>query len=251
MCLSLRDEHGHFARVVTNYDGDVTGRTRRRVTQAVASRWAAAGSSSAAEIGLDAPGLLATVAEQPANERSPQSILDVTAATEAATELAFRQTAVVAGRPDNADALADAGRFFGRLAHLLDAVEDLHADRAAVRALCDDAVLGVELALRDVVLVDGRLVHALLVDEARKAVRRTFVGAGQPPGPPHQPPLTPPLPPEQQPPDGEPVPDEVPTGWEIPDAGDQPPPKKQAKSGCSECCDCCECFVCCSCLDGC
>lgn len=50
--------------------------------------------------------------------------------TESATAAAFAHTAVLAGRPDNAVPPAEAGRLFGRLAHLLDAVEDLqHAEK--------------------------------------------------------------------------------------------------------------------------
>jgi hypothetical protein len=170
-------------------DGDLDGALRIRATRAAATRLARAGSRSADLLGLDAGTLLATVARQPAVEAAPVSILDVTAPTEAATALAFRQTALVAGRPDNAEPLAEAGRLFGRLAHLIDAVEDLPADRAAgawnpiialnhtpadVRPLCDDALLGIRLALDDVQMADGRLVHVLLVHELTSAVDRAF-----------------------------------------------------------------------------
>ena len=49
---------------------------------------------------------------------------------------------------------------------------------AEVRGLCDDAVLGIELALADVEFTDGRLAHKLLTREIRRAVSRTFSGAG-------------------------------------------------------------------------
>lgn len=42
----------------------------------------------------------------------------------------FAHTAILAGRPENADALREAGRHFGRIAHLADAIEDLDDDRA-------------------------------------------------------------------------------------------------------------------------
>ena len=108
---------------------------------------------------------------------------------ELATAAAFARTAELAGRPGNVAPLAEAGRLFGRVAHLLDAVEDHAADAAAgawnplratgtsfdeARRLCEDAVLGVELALREAEFADAALVHALLVHELRQAVRRAF-----------------------------------------------------------------------------
>ena len=103
----------------------------------------------------------------------------------------------VGGRPDNGVPLREVGRLFGRVAHLLDAVEDYHDDMArgkwnplaatatpvaAARALCDDAVLGIELALADVSFTDGRLVDRLLTSEVRRAIKRTFTRAGYPGG---------------------------------------------------------------------
>src|SRR5690606_20268039 len=99
---------------------------------------------------------------------------------------------VLAGRPGNAEPLSEVGRLFGRLAHLLDAVEDRHEDEASgawnpitatgtplteVRRLCDDAVHGIRLALRDVEFTDGALAHRLLVHELPRSVDRAF-GAG-------------------------------------------------------------------------
>src|SRR5690606_27739417 len=96
---------------------------------------------------------------------------------------------VLAGRPANAEPLAETGRLFGRRAHLLDAVEVLDADRASgawnpiaatgatrteVRRLCDDAVHGIRLALSDVAFIDGRLTRSLLCVELERAVDRVF-----------------------------------------------------------------------------
>jgi hypothetical protein len=81
------------------------------------------------------------------------------------------------------------------VAHLLDAVEDLAADResgawnpllatgadmAEARRLCDDALLGIRLALAEAGFADSRLVTALLVDELGRSVRRTFAHAAGP-----------------------------------------------------------------------
>ncbi|CAM5486309.1 hypothetical protein STENM223S_01470 [Streptomyces tendae] len=115
--------------------------------------------------------------------------MTVTEPTETATAAAFAHTAHLAGRPENAVPLAEAGRLFGRLAHLLDAVEDREADAASgawnplaatgtplteARRLADDAVRGVRLALREAEFTDGRLVHRLLVHELGNSVDRAF-----------------------------------------------------------------------------
>ncbi|EGX57049.1 putative regulator, partial [Streptomyces zinciresistens K42] len=116
-------------------------------------------------------------------------LLTVTEPTETATAAAFAHTAILAGRPLNAGPLAEAGRLFGRLAHLLDAVEDREADArsgawnpltatgtslAEARRLADDAVHGVRLALREVEFRDASLAHLLLVHELRRSVDRAF-----------------------------------------------------------------------------
>jgi hypothetical protein len=117
----------------------------------------------------------------------------VTEPTETAVAEAFAHTAVLAGRPGNAAPLREVGQLFGRVAHLLDAVEDYRDDVARgkwnplaatatpvedVRALCDDAALGIELALADVEFTDGRLAQRLLTGEVRRAIKRTFARAG-------------------------------------------------------------------------
>ncbi|WP_415923755.1 DUF5685 family protein [Streptomyces scabiei] len=168
---------------------------RRPVTLAarrIAHGWDRAGAAGGERLGFDTAVLLAAVDRQPEIERTTRpggSLLTVTEPTETATAAAFAHTAVLAGRPGNAEPLAEAGRLFGRLAHLLDAVEDLDtdrasgawnpiavtgADRAEVRRLCDDAVRGIRLALSDAAFVDGRLVRALLGDELERAVDRAF-----------------------------------------------------------------------------
>ncbi len=100
---------------------------------------------------------------------------------------------MLAGRPGNAAALAEAGRLFGRLAHLLDAAEDRQQDEAQglwnpltvtgtsqqeARRLCQDAVHGIKLALAEVEFTDRALVHRLLAHETGEAVDRVFGRAG-------------------------------------------------------------------------
>lgn len=202
-------------------DGDLSGVLRSRTAGLVARRWERAGRASSSGVALDVDVLQDAVARQGDLERRLEAdgpgadpvaaLLAVTAPTEEASAEGFRATAVVAGRPANATTLAEAGRLFGRVAHLLDAVDDLADDCAArrfnpvlatdlgpeqVRQVCDDAVLGVRLALDDADLDDAALVHLLLVHELPRAVERTFRQAGFPSAS-QQPPA---LPPEWKPP---------------------------------------------------
>ncbi|MGW6737375.1 DUF5685 family protein [Streptomyces sp. NPDC055013] len=275
LCLSLRGDHGQFARIVTNYDGllisvlteaqaekdsglrrtagpcplrgmrtasvaqgegarlaaavslvlasakvrdhvaDGDGLLARRplalAARRVATGWGAAGARSGSAVGFDTAVLVDAVDRQVGIEAlaGPGTpILAVTEPTETATAAAFAHTAILAGRPDNAEPLAEAGRLFGRLAHLLDAVEDQAADAAAgawnpltatgtslaeARRLADDAVHGVRLALREAEFSDAKLAHLLLVHELRRSVDRAFgtvpTCASHQPGPygqPHQ-----------------------------------------------------------------
>ncbi|QIS16615.1 DUF5685 family protein [Nocardia arthritidis] len=58
---------------------------------------------------------------------------ELTAPTQLCAAELFAHTAVLARRPENVDALREAGRHFGRIAHLADAVEDYDADLARGR----------------------------------------------------------------------------------------------------------------------
>ncbi|QOV39340.1 hypothetical protein IM697_13685 [Streptomyces ferrugineus] len=256
LCLSLRGDHGQFARIVTNYDGllisvlteaqaekdnglrrtagpcplrgmrtasvaqgegarlaaavslvlasakvrdhvaDGDGLLARRpvalAARRVAAGWGAAGARSGSAVGFDTAVLVDAVDRQAGVEALAgigTPILAVTEPTETATAAAFAHTAILAGRPHNAEPLAEAGRLFGRLAHLLDAVEDRAADARAgawnpltatgtslaeARRLAEDAVQGVRLALREVEFSDARLAHLLLVHELRRSVDRAF-----------------------------------------------------------------------------
>ncbi len=115
-------------------DGD--GAYARRLVAAgagrVASRWQNAGERTGSGIGFDTALLTGAIARQTAIERSGGAALaEVTEPTETAVSAAVAQTAVIAGRPANTEPLAEAGRNFGRIAHMLDAGEDLPDDLAA------------------------------------------------------------------------------------------------------------------------
>ncbi|MER6914702.1 DUF5685 family protein [Streptomyces sp. NPDC000594] len=182
---------------VADRDGLLARRPMAAAARRVARRWEGAGTRGAAGLGFDTAVLLDAVDRQAGLERlaGPGTpLLTVTEPTETATAAAFAHTAVLAGRPGNAAPLAEAGRLFGRLAHLLDAVEDRTADAEAgawnpltatgtspeeARRLADDAVHGIRLALRDADFTDDRLVHRLLAHELSVSVARAFGdGAG-------------------------------------------------------------------------
>ncbi|WP_413105854.1 DUF5685 family protein [Streptomyces sp. Inha503] len=180
---------------VADGDGALARRPVAAAARRVAGRWDRAGERSGAALGFDTALLLDAVGRQGELESlaGPGTpLLTVTEPTETATAAAFGHTAVLAGRPGNRGPLEEAGRLFGRLAHLLDAVEDLAQDAetgawnpiaatgtdlAEVRRLCDDAVHGVRLALKDTEFAGkgaGRLAHVLLVHELGRAVDRAF-----------------------------------------------------------------------------
>jgi hypothetical protein len=181
-------------------DGDgVLGRPGARgAATALATRWSAASARAGGELGFEVGLLTAAVGRQSAVEAAAgpgTSLPTVTEPTETATAAAFAHTAVLAAKPANQPALAEAGRLFGRIAHLLDAVEDLEADeasgawnplratgadRAEARRLCDDALLGIGLALAEVEFTDDRLVQALLGRELARSVHRVFAHGGGP-----------------------------------------------------------------------
>jgi hypothetical protein len=173
-------------------DGAFGHRPLARAGRVVANRWARQGDVSAHGVGLDAAVLLDAVGRQASVEAAAgpgDSVLAVTEPTETATAAACAHTAVLACRPGNVAPLREVGRLFGRIAHLVDAVEDLAEDTESgawnpltatgtslveARRLCDDAVLGIRLALRECEFTDGALVHALLVHELERTVVRAF-----------------------------------------------------------------------------
>ncbi|MGW4806756.1 DUF5685 family protein [Kitasatospora sp. NPDC004272] len=177
---------------VQDGDGLFARRTVAAGARRVTRRWDRQSAGSAAVVGFDTGVLLAAAGRQEAAESAVSAggpLLLATAPTEEATAAAFAHTAVLAGRPRNADALAEAGRLFGRLAHLLDAAEDRADDEARglwnpltvtgtpqdeAERLCRDAVHGIRLALDEVEFTDRALVHRLLAHETGEAVDRVF-----------------------------------------------------------------------------
>ncbi|MFH8341345.1 DUF5685 family protein [Streptomyces sp. AM6-12] len=181
---------------VADRDGLLARRPVAAAARKVAASWGRAGEAGGAAVGFDMGVLVEAVDRQLGIETlaGPGTpIRTVTEPTETATAAAFAHTARLAGRPGNVVPLAEAGRLFGRLAHLLDAVEDQAADaacgawnpltatgtsRTEARRIADDAVHGIRLALKDAEFSDGALVHLLLVHELRRSVDRAFGTTG-------------------------------------------------------------------------
>jgi hypothetical protein len=319
LCLALRDEHGHPARLATNRDtlvisalvaaqsaassgrrhagpcllrglhgadvavgpgprlaacvslllvaarlrdhaGDGDGLLRHRalagITAHLAQGWAEAARQTGATLGFDADPLLTVVERQREAEAAarPGTRLEaVTEPVETAVAAAFAHTAVLAGRPANAAPLAAAGRAFGRVAHLVDAVEDLETDRrsgawnplpatdsglAEARRAVDGAVSELRSALGRTDLIDARLVHLLLAHETAHAVSRAFQGAVE--TPPQQAPPEYPSPPSPEPP-APTTPVKQPAG---PDRGGGGWGDGDGWSCCCVCCESCDCGDC-------
>jgi hypothetical protein len=196
--VSLLLAAGKLRDHVADRDGVYARKTVAVAAGRMADRWDAAGVRTSAATGFDPAVLREVVDRQSALESAPgRSLLDLTAPTEDAVAVAFAHTAVLAGKPHNSDTLAEAGRFFGRIVHLIDAVEDLEEDRAAgaynpllatgagrdeARRHCDAALLGLRLAVADLDLESKRLVTALLDREVRRSVGRVFAGYSYGPG---------------------------------------------------------------------
>jgi hypothetical protein len=254
---------------VDDHDGMVGVAGVRPAARRIAERWVRQGTDTGHTLGFDTGVLVAAMdrqAELEATAVPGSSVLLVTEPTETAVAEAFAYTAVLAGRPGNEAPLREVGQLFGRVAHLLDAVEDYDDDLARgkwnplaatetpmeqARVLCDDAALGIELALAEVEFTDGRLPQRLLTGEVRRAISRTFSRSGHPTcsGTPHG---------QQEPINfgnqpvgaGYPIP-----GGENPE-GETPDPGAKGKGGrggssCICCCDgcdcCCDCGDCCDC----
>ncbi|MET8628032.1 DUF5685 family protein [Kitasatospora sp. NPDC004669] len=250
---------------VEDRDGVFARRPVAAGARAATRRWDRQSAGSASTVGFDTAVLLDAASRQGELERTllpGSSVLLVTEPTETATSAAFAHTAAIAGRPGNAAPLAEAGRLFGRLAHLLDAAEDQAADaatgawnpltatgtdRAEAERLCRDAVHGVRLALREVELSDRALVHVLLAHETERAVDRVFGPAahgascrrgahGEHPqdAPPRQvPPGYPGGPYPGQDPNQAPIPPWVPQGPGFTPPGGKPPHPRNLLAGCA------------------
>lgn len=208
-------------------------RTRRMVAGGVsgALRTRAVDDGAVARL-LDVDSMLARLSGQALVESQSRDLDELTRASSEAASRVFAATADIACAPDNREHLAAMGADFGRLAHLIDAIDDLADDRErgtfnpldASGTTVDDAHAECRLLVRAIArrydalrLLDDRLLRAVLIDGVRHAVRRrtphrvacaqhrpTDIGSTSPPD---QQPR-----PDQQPP----PPSDYPNGWPFP-----------------------------------
>jgi hypothetical protein len=171
-------------------EDDDLARPARRPARRIAARLARAGSALAAGVGLDPGPVLRAPAASATAEADPTATLrGLLAPTGDAVAALFAHTATVAGRPVNAEPLLAAGRAFGALVHLLDAVEDRCADQAAgrfnpldrtasddaaARLLADRLVAEVAAGLDRAEFADAELIDVLLRRELVRAVDRVL-----------------------------------------------------------------------------
>ncbi|GAA4910000.1 hypothetical protein GCM10023223_30320 [Stackebrandtia albiflava] len=217
------------------------------------------------DIGFDSAGLLAGVRRQglvEARATASTALTAVTAPTEEATAALFAQTAVIAGRPGNVDPMSRAGRAFGRLAHLVDAVSDLDGDTARgawnpltvtetsaaeAHRLCHAAIADIDAALADAEVGGDGLARSLLVDHAEHTLRQSYPGTHHHHGHPHD--------------HGRPAPRGFWAGCGMAivvactcqcccSEKFEGPWSRRSRQGCCHKCDCCDCN-CCSCGDCC
>ncbi|MBP2188455.1 DUF5685 family protein [Nocardia goodfellowii] len=177
---------------VEDRDGSVL--TRRPMAK-VSTRWADGARAQAGRIGLDVEPLVAAINSQSELERnaSALSLDDLTVPTQTCAAEFFAHTAVLAGAPGNIDPMREAGRHFGRIAHLADAIEDFDADSAHGRfnplaatgtALPEayDLLRQSDSDLRRAVaaarLADAPTVRWILLDPLTALLRRLSTGVG-------------------------------------------------------------------------
>ncbi|SDK48971.1 DUF5685 family protein [Nonomuraea jiangxiensis] len=205
--VSLLLAAGKIRDHVADGDGPYARRPVAAGAARLAERWSSAGTATAATLGFDPTPLTAAADRQASLERpsaralaAPPGLRELTGPTEDAVAAAFAHTAVLAGKPHNRQALEAAGRGFGRLAHLIDAVEDLAEDRASgaynplvatgtgldeARGHCEAAHAELRAAVDGLDLARPALTRALLVRETGSAISRAFTTAT--PGTHHRP----------------------------------------------------------------
>jgi hypothetical protein len=164
-----------------------------RMADPVASRWAGrtltAGRRLAEESGLDGD-LVARGARRAAEaEASGGSLSDFLAPSGEVVAELFAHTATVAGKSGNSEPLGRAGDAFGRLVHLLDAVDDYPSDvrhgrfnplaatstpPVAARRLALELVESIREAIGAADLVDPGLALTLMGPVLERSVKRAF-----------------------------------------------------------------------------
>jgi hypothetical protein len=169
-------------------DGDLP-RVLNPAASLLARRFRRDGVRLAGQLGLEVQPVVDAAAAATALESQPASLDELLAPSGRAVAGVFGHTAVVAGTPDNVGALRQVGDAYGRLVHLLDAVDDEAGDarrgcfnpltatstgKAEVRKRATRLVEDIGDGLGRLALVDADLLLALLGPELDRAVRRSL-----------------------------------------------------------------------------
>lgn len=141
---------------------------------------------NAASTALDADAVLRPLARQAVVECTSTDLYALTEPTASACAAVFESSARLADAPANAGPLADIGAEYGRIAHLIDAVDDRAddvaagsfnplvstgtTDREALRQATTSAD-AIAQRYRELVLHDDRLLKALLINGVAQAIR--------------------------------------------------------------------------------
>ncbi|MFE0752199.1 DUF5685 family protein [Gordonia sp. NPDC058843] len=136
---------------------------------------------------LDIDGMMTTLARQAEIESTSLVLEDLTQTSATAAAQVFSTSAALAGMTENQDPLRDIGADFGRIAHLLDAIDDYDSDAAEGRfnplratgtspetALeqCRRLAAAVRARYSDLTLADDRLLRVVLLDGLRHAIHK-------------------------------------------------------------------------------
>ena len=161
----------------------------RAVARVAAGRYETAGRALASRTRLDPTVALEAPARAAAVESRPSTLDELLAPTGAVVAALFAHTAVVSGLPGNVEALTAAGDAYGRLVHLLDAVDDLAQDVAHAKfnpltatattqpqahRLARQLVEQVRAGVEGVIMADPELARLLLGRGLERAVSRSF-----------------------------------------------------------------------------
>jgi hypothetical protein len=168
------------------HDGDVVAAARPAAT-AASQRFQRTGEALAQRVSFQADAVTDAASAAAAAEARGATLEQLLAPAGDAVGALFAHTAVIADRPDNQAPLRRAGRAFGQLVHLADAVEDLKSDArhgrfnplVATRTSpelayrqAQDLQAAITAAMAAVSFVDGALAERLLGPTLNRAVER-------------------------------------------------------------------------------
>jgi hypothetical protein len=184
---------GSFLAGAAAVEDKIRDRDVPQVAAPAAARWAKTagerGRRLAGESGFDGSVLSQATQAAAAAENTSEDLDGLLAASGRAVAALFAHTAIVAGKPVNAAALGRVGDAFGRLVHLLDAVEDFQSDvrrgnfnplaatgtpPGEARRVADRLVAEIGAGLAGVDMADPELVCALLGPTLERSVARYF-----------------------------------------------------------------------------